>query len=593
MSLPPTSLRAIDRIVTWLTWGTVLLGTAAALSVNVADPDLWGHVRYGQDMLAEGLAQTTTYSYSAQGYRWINHEILAELSLACAANWGGGVGLMLMKTAIGLVIMGLLLARSLRQGNDFLSTTIPLFLMAATLGNYFCLRPQLGSYLFFTLELALLEWCLEGWGQEFSASQVPAGFSPLGFVRKRLKYLWLGPVIFCLWTNTHGGFLAGLAVWTAILGLRSIEAWLKIGRASDGLILRLGLIVVACILVPVLNPYGAEFLTWLYDDLKVPRPEIVEWRPPRLDDATNLPALALLVLTVVCLLQSKRKDWTQITVLGLILWQAFSHDRHVPFFALAAGFWIPRYLQEAKNRWMKSAEEPLPSAAIQWGTAAGLLVAAGVLTTYLGGKVAAVQVERDVYPVQAAEFITQNHLHGRMVVAFNWAQFALAAWGQPDADGHKIEVDVDGRCRTAYSQAMLDHHLDFLLGESSAKERYRDPESGPFAPELVLEQGAPDLVLISRGQPHASQVMQSHSDKWTLLYRDSIAEVWGFSAKYDDPNSPDYLAVSKRQLKEVQQVGYSPWPAFPATQNAPTRQKTSAAQAASGPDGASTHHVHH
>ena len=46
-----------------------MLTCAVALSPNPADPDLWGHVRYGQDLLAEGLPATTTYSYTAEGYR--------------------------------------------------------------------------------------------------------------------------------------------------------------------------------------------------------------------------------------------------------------------------------------------------------------------------------------------------------------------------------------------------------------------------------------------------------------------------------------------------------------------------------------------
>lgn len=567
MTLAPISLRPIDRVVTWLTWGLVLLGTAAALSLNVADPDLWGHVQYGQDMLKEGLSATTTYSYTGQGYRWINHEILAELSLAVAANLGGGMGLMLLKTSIGLVIMGILLGRSLAKGHDFLSTTVPLFLVAATLGNYFCLRPQLGSYLFFTLELALLEWCLAGWGASDAPSLAESKstdlHSPLGFMRSRLKYLWLGPVIFCLWTNTHGGFLAGLAVWIALLVFRSGEAWLRIGRASDGLILRLAIVAMACILVTVLNPYGAEFLTWLFDDLKVPRPEIVEWRPPRLDDVTNLPTAGLLLLTLACAFLFPKKDYTQLTILGLILWQAVSHDRHVPFFAIACGFWLPSWLQAAKNRFMGTQEEQPTTYLAQVGTAAGLLAAIVGLGVYLSPKLTTVRVERDVYPVQAAEFITQHYLHGRMVVAFNWAQYALAAWGRPDAEGRKIEVDIDGRCRTAYSQAMLDHHLDFLLGEVPASERYRDVASGPYLPELVLEQGSPDLVLISRGQPHACKVMRSREKEWTLLYRDSIAELWGFSSKYADPQSPHYIAESQRDLRDEPQTGTATWPAFP------------------------------
>ena len=37
---------------------------ALILSKNHADPDFWGHVRYGQDLLNEGLPDSATYSCS-------------------------------------------------------------------------------------------------------------------------------------------------------------------------------------------------------------------------------------------------------------------------------------------------------------------------------------------------------------------------------------------------------------------------------------------------------------------------------------------------------------------------------------------------
>ena len=87
-----------------------------------------------------------------------------------------------------------------------------------------------------------------------------------------------------------------------------------------------------------------------------------------------------------------------------------------------------------------------------------------------------------------------------MVCTFNWAQYALAAFGPQEPGQPGILVQVDGRCRTSYSQAMLDMHFDFLIGNVGPDQRYRDPKSGPFDPARVLDVGRPDLVLISRLQ---------------------------------------------------------------------------------------------
>src|SRR5881392_98288 len=96
-------------LATWLDRGifvAVLLACGVALSLNVADPDLWGHVRYGQDALVHGLSATTTYSYVAKGYPWINHEIIAELGLATIANRFGESCLLLAKCLLGVLVVG-------------------------------------------------------------------------------------------------------------------------------------------------------------------------------------------------------------------------------------------------------------------------------------------------------------------------------------------------------------------------------------------------------------------------------------------------------------------------------------------------------
>jgi hypothetical protein len=74
-------------------------------------------------------------------------------------------------------------------------------------------------------------------------------------------------------------------------------------------------------------------------------------------------------------------------------------------------------------------------------------------------------------------------------------------------------------------------------------------------------------VLIDRKQPHSVRVMQQNSDRWSLLYRDEISELWGRSAKYDDAASPSYLATDQREIDADQALGWVSWPAFPSRVN--------------------------
>ena len=80
-------------------------------SENTADPDLWGHVLYGEHLLQTGnLMRTDPYSWTAFGHPWINHEILAEAAMALAFRALGGTGLLFLKMAVGLVTFFLALS---------------------------------------------------------------------------------------------------------------------------------------------------------------------------------------------------------------------------------------------------------------------------------------------------------------------------------------------------------------------------------------------------------------------------------------------------------------------------------------------------
>src|SRR5262245_29734139 len=150
----------------WLDRGivvAVVLGAGVALSLNVADPDLWGHVQYGRDALRHGLSATTTYSYVAEGYRWINHEILAEYALAIVNDLFGGPGLLIVKCLLGMAIAAAMLWRARHQGAGLISACSLPLLVAMTLSNHWSLRPQIAYYVCFTLLLALHSYCFECW----------------------------------------------------------------------------------------------------------------------------------------------------------------------------------------------------------------------------------------------------------------------------------------------------------------------------------------------------------------------------------------------------------------------------------------------
>ena len=70
-----------------------------------ADPDLWGHVLFGRDIVRTGsVPSIDTYAFTSDK-AWINHEWLAEAAMYLAYAAGGNGGLIVLKTALMLAAL--------------------------------------------------------------------------------------------------------------------------------------------------------------------------------------------------------------------------------------------------------------------------------------------------------------------------------------------------------------------------------------------------------------------------------------------------------------------------------------------------------
>jgi hypothetical protein len=234
------------------------------------------------------------------------------------------------------------------------------------------------------------------------------------------------------------------------------------------------------------------------------------------------------------------------------------HSRHLALLAILSGFWTPMHVQSLIVRLRRKPTVASTADQPPWGPrliGAGLCVALGLLVFKLSDRLGDFPVERNDYPVDALQFMAENDLHGKLVVSFNWAQYAIASLS-PDT-----RVGFDGRFRTCYPQEVIDMHFDFLLGNAPGK-RYRSARSGPVDSHRVLHHLSPDLVLVDRRFDHSVKTMQSQ-EIFTLLYQDSLSQVWGRKTVFDNPKSHRYLAESRRSISDAPMTGSVTWPALP------------------------------
>lgn len=539
-----------SQVPRWLHHGILFLLTLVAanlLAWRSIEPDLWGHIQYGEDWIHAGTMPTTaSHTFSTPDHPWVNHENLFELAVAFGQRTIGGYGLMIFKCLSGLWLLWMMVRHAARLAVPALAAAAAIIPVAAGLAEFWLMRPQLFSFLFFGLMLLAFDRAFRDWAT---------------FKTVQIKWLWFCIPLLMAWTNAHGGFAAGLCVFIAVLGLRGIELWWEQRLASTGTILHFAVLAITAILAVLVNPYGWELPYWMIVSLSQPRPEVSEWANILDGGGVLFPFLALSILSIAGVILTRfQRDWVQFIVLALIAVQAIGHLRHLAFFAIAFGFWMPQHLWSLWHRLVEwrptlGVHEELTGRAAKL---IGLELAAvgAALVALLGYTFATFGVDRSKYPVSAFEFMDREHISGRLVVTFDWAQYALAALAP------NTTVGFDGRYDTCYPQTVVDMNFDLLFG-SDMSRRHRGADSGPVDSNRVLEFGNPNLVLMDCvADVAAVQHLNQHRD-WVLLYRDGRAALWGRKSVFDDPSRPEYVTAERRQVSNGMPEGIAAWPGFP------------------------------
>ena len=562
----------------WALWlVAVVVSAMSLLAMNEADPDLWGHVLYGREALRSGeLEMQSSWNYTAIGYRWINHENLAELALAAADNWAGAGGLLALKLSLSLLVLGLVTGRLLSRGVHPLTIGFIVLVLAQTIAFHWHFRPQVFGYALFAIVLTLLDWCFAGWAGAWwlRDPRTPTDAVP-PYSSFRMRQLWWLVPVGAVWANTHGSFVAGACIVVAYLGLRAIEAFCMWGSAGWGRVKRFAMMATALLLATLLNPYGPRLPLWMWEALNVPRPEIDDWERLPLLTGEALGFWTIVLTTIWASWRTRRIDFTHTVLLILLTWQGVSHIRHLPWLGMAWAFWMAGPLDQVRrgivaemNRHQSEAiiaagSAPAPASG-RWWIQGGLVLWIATVVCTSWPQWTELRVNRGEYPVAALQYMADHDLSGRTIVTFNWAQYALGCF---DAAEMPSRVAFDGRFRTCYPQQVIDIYFDFLFGKGTTYPRYRSPLSPPVDPERALRYEDPELILISRKQQPATNLMAQQSADWVLLYQDSLAQVWGRRDLFDDPQSSRYVPVLERQLTDQLQVGFAQWPAVPVARH--------------------------
>lgn len=476
---------ASNRTVARLLPLATLLLVSCFFAGTSADPDLWGHLTFGRDIVrTHAVATTDPYSFTSDR-AWVNHEWLAEAIMWIFYAAGGGAGLIVLKLSLAWASGALLLDVSRRYRLTPIQGAVLLFTTAAgAWPSLAAARPQMFSVCLFAVLLYVLGRIRDG----------------------QISVLPFLPLVFALWVNLHGGWLVGAGVLTLFTACAVLDSSLA---PSHRRLLVLG--SCAAGFATLCNPYGLRMLAFLFETVGSDRADITEWQP-----VINLPMIALpfwLVPTTVALtaLWQRRGKLPicSMAPVAMLAIASFRVTRLGSFYAVAVGFLLAPYIWSSASVLIP----PGRSTVREWRTAAIVYLSIASVSIALFGR--RVTMDGSWLPeAEVAAYVSTHDLHGKMFTWFNYGEYAI--WHFWPA----IRVSIDGRRETVFSEELRASHRAIYDNTPAAVD-----EIGRLNPDYVwlprdlpvlqqleamgwvpLFQGARSTIL---GHPGATMIAQA------------------------------------------------------------------------------------
>lgn len=462
--------------------GAVLVLCAfASARIVPPQPDTWWHIAVGERILKTGTWPTADpYSHTASGSPWIAYEWLGEVGMALAAR-GGPRAQMALQVGIAALFLLLLFADARQRSGSMKASFVACAAALPAATFFFALRPQILGYVFLSATLLLLRRFRQG----------------------RQRTLWLLPVVFLLWANTHGSFAFGLfavgVYWAA--GLWGFQAGGLVAERWTGVERRhLALIFLVSLLATTLTPYGTRVAAYplemaLLQPVNVAN--IEEWQALSPDVTMGKLFLGFLLLFVaaqVVLRPSYRPE--ELALLGVAVFAAATHRRFLLLFLVVFVPLLAELLARFLPRYEPARDRPALNAVL-----IGLIVAAVV--AFFPTPQAIEQLVARHYPVGATEYLRQHSASGNLLNEYSWGGYLIWALGP------ERPVFIDGRADLYEYGGVL---ADYLGMTRLAPDTLRLLEKY-HVQVCLLRQDAP-LATLLRAMPN-----------WESAYSDPLSIV--------------------------------------------------------------------
>ena len=451
------------------------------------DNDLWARLIVGEHIVEQlEILKNDFLSYTPT-HNWYDHEWGASIFFYLAFKHWGDAGLMMLKGILcALTMFFCFKTVELKKPQNTVSYNILYYVLM-----FFVVEKSLGAtprcllftILFFSIFLYILE-----------KSRL-----------KSKKALILLPIIMLFWCNIHGGCLSGLGLIFLYI----------IGEFLNKQPIKEYIITFLCSLgVLFINPYGLEYVKFLFSAGTKNRTLIAEWESPFIiKNITRylryklfLPIMlsTYVVSTIKNKISFNKLDKTKLIIISLTALLSIMHIRHIVFFVITAGVFLYDDFYGLFNRILNKIKENLK---ISLETEKTITLAKDVFVYFFIlllslPMVLAEKKELEIvttnYPIYAIEFLKQNDLRGNLYVNFDWGSYA----------SYKLYpnnlIVMDGRYEEVYYDNLLEEQFDFHYVKNDWYKIIRNYKT--------------DIILIDKKYP-VYERLSNHAN-WHKIFED-------------------------------------------------------------------------
>jgi hypothetical protein len=326
--------------------------------------------------------------------------------------------------------------------------------------------------------------------------------------------------MYLVWLNVHAGFVVGLGM----LGFHLVERIIDAIYRKQPLIQRtwhlfaLGPVMASGLFC---NPWGWDYIPYLYSAITMDRPTILEWKP--LWNTHDAPTTLFVFAVSVVMLGyvAKVRRWSRLRgwlFCALAAYMALKHIRHgsiyaVVWLACVPAWLTPTPLGKSLIAWLTSCRMP----AIRISQA--LIVSCSVFAIWQGcwrsTLPTTLAASSFCFPVKAVEYLKRHQVEGNVMTPFHCG--AYVSWELYPL----VRVSLDGRYEVAYADEVLPQHQQFYEAQPGWQS--------------MLDRYDHDFILIPRDEASkvASMLLgpdQAERYGWKCIYLD---ESFGIIARHD------------------------------------------------------------